>query len=470
MKQTNCKLCDFVGQGKKLSNHIGSAHKMKSWEYTVQVFHDGKRPMCLECGEETRYVAWTFKRYCKDHSAIAEAQGGKKGGVANAWNKGLTKETDKRVQQNADSCRGELNHFFGKKHDPETLAKIGSSNRLEIDVIMSRVESARGQWEVVNVDEYYRRNHYIDFNCKTCQTKAHLKLSDVERGARCKVCDKSGSSIPEQEVADFVKSLGLDIVQNSRRIISPKELDIFVPSRNVAIEFHGLYWHSREDKDKDSHLAKWKTCSEQNIRLIQIFSDEWREKRQICESIIRHALNKTSSKLDARKCKVLKLDPIVARPLLDEWHLDGKTRSSVYFGLEHKGEIVSIMSLRTPFHKKHRNSVEIARFASRLNTSVRGAIGKLLKHAKNWAREQNKTKMLTYTDLRIGTGKGYESSGFTFLKHTGRNYWHTDGNKRFNRFAFKADKSRNMTEKQVCAEAGVTQVYGPGNLSFELYL
>ena len=63
------------------------------------------------------------------------------------------------------------------------------------------------------------------------------------RGHGCPKCglifDKS-----ENEVKDFIKSLGINFIENSRNIISPLELDIYIPSHNMAIEYDGLYWHN----------------------------------------------------------------------------------------------------------------------------------------------------------------------------------------------------------------------------------
>jgi very-short-patch-repair endonuclease len=64
------------------------------------------------------------------------------------------------------------------------------------------------------------------------------------------------------------------IIENSRKIIQPYELDIYIPKKKIAIEFNGLYWHSSERKEKDYHYQKYKKCKEKGIKLIQIFEDD----------------------------------------------------------------------------------------------------------------------------------------------------------------------------------------------------
>ena len=50
----------------------------------------------------------------------------------------------------------------------------------------------------------------------------------------------NGSSIYEQELIEFVKSIyNGSVVHGDRTQIRPLELDIYLPEKNVAIEFDG---------------------------------------------------------------------------------------------------------------------------------------------------------------------------------------------------------------------------------------
>jgi hypothetical protein len=68
------------------------------------------------------------------------------------------------------------------------------------------------------------------------------------------------NSVPEQAVEALLKSLSVEYDRNSRSIISPKELDFYIPSKQIAIEVNGLYWHSEINGSKPSsyHLGKLK--------------------------------------------------------------------------------------------------------------------------------------------------------------------------------------------------------------------
>lgn len=98
---------------------------------------------------------------------------------------------------------------------------------------------------------------------------------------------KSNSySQPEEDMLAYVKSLlpnlsDNEILRNNRTVISPKELDIYIPSMNIALEFNGSYWHSLEKLEEkggiDYHKDKSVACSEKGIRLLHIYEPDWEE-------------------------------------------------------------------------------------------------------------------------------------------------------------------------------------------------
>lgn len=462
-KELSCRICGHRVHGKPLAFHIFTEHGLRAQEYTTDIIYGGKRPLCPECGGETRYSAWRFKTYCVKHSSRAESAGGAKGGRAPAWNRGKTVDSDPRILKS--TFVGDKNPFFGRHHDQETLTSIAKAKRLTEAEFLSRVESAPGTWRFIDDFSKYekRQSTFLLFICDSCGEESRRNLFNIERGASCKNCDAGGKSLQERELFDFVRSLGLNVERNVRYVISPKEVDIWVPSKRVALEYDGLYWHSRDEKDPGAPLEKLRLCQRDGIRLLSFFSDEWRDRRLVVESIIRNALGMTDRRLDARKLDLREVDASVTQPFLNRCHIDGGTRAGRHLALLADGEPVSVMTLRTPHHSRYSDCLEVARFASELGTSVRGGLGRLVGMAQDVVRGLGKSRLLTYVDLRFGTGVGYERVGFVSAGHTGRSYWHTDGHRRFNRFAFRADVSRQMTERQVCEEAGVCQVYGPGN-------
>ena len=82
----------------------------------------------------------------------------------------------------------------------------------------------------------------------------------------CPICDKENhTSFPEQALLYYIKQQFPDTINSDRNEIG-MELDIFIPSINVAIEYDGVKWHEEINKDRKKNLL----CLKKNINLIRI--------------------------------------------------------------------------------------------------------------------------------------------------------------------------------------------------------
>ena len=472
-----CKICkEFFPSLRSLATHLQCLHKTTSEEYTIiHILNLEKRPSCNVdgCVNDVRYTTFSFKRYCKNHSSFAESSAGKIGGtIKKQWNKGHTSATDERIAHQALMMSGTGNHFFGKRHTTEILSSISDKKRLSSDEYALRcLNSASSQYyEVLTpYDQYLGRARPFPplfVRCKKCLEIQERYLVDLERGTRCHHCFPTGS-LAESEVAEFVRSLGFNIVQNTRKIIPPKEIDIWVPDKKFGIEYHGLFWHSGgktndEEHTKTIHEDKRRLAAKAGIRLFQMFSDEWRDRKDIVKSMIRQRLGCITNKIGARECNVERIESNEGKAFLDRCHMDGSCRASAYFGLRSKdGKLVSVMSVRKPIQKKYGDVRELARFATELNTVCPGAASRLLKYIETWAVNEGASGILSYADLRFGDGLVYESAGFKRVGTTGSQYFYTDGADRLDRFKYRAQSGK--TEKQVAEEANVRPVWGCAN-------
>ena len=71
-----------------------------------------------------------------------------------------------------------------------------------------------------------------------------------------------------------------------------------MPSRDFAIEFNGIYWHSIECSTPASyHKDKTDLCEEKNIFLLHIFDIEWKHKENAVKNHIRLLLD-----IDIKHC------------------------------------------------------------------------------------------------------------------------------------------------------------------------
>lgn len=461
-----CLICDAnFDLGKRLSDHIKKSHEMSSEEYTIKRLLGGVRPTCPSCCGQTRYVAFSFKRYCSDCKSVAAAVGGRKGGQAPAWNRGQTKETDQRVAKAAERVTGERNPFFGRRHSFQSLQRMSASRRITPNQLSDRISSrSDGTLEVSYEDYTSRQRQYHTFRCSKCGEAAEKTLQAFERGSLCMRCHPTSTSRAEIEIGDFVRDCGYEVARNNRRFIAPKEIDVLVEDRGFALEYEGLYWHSEESgKSPRAHLHKTQECAKRDVSLLRVYADQWRDRRPTVESMIRHRLGVTQRRVHARKCSVVEVSTKDAMLFMERNHLYGHTVHRHAFGLMREGELVSVVTLRVPRQRSHRAQglVEIARFASSLNTVVSGGFQRLLPHVVKWAREGGFKGVISYADMDTGTGGVYQGAGFRVVGETGPAYWYTNGVDRFDRFRYRANGKK--PERDVATEAGVYRIYGAGS-------
>lgn len=248
-------------------------------------------------------------------------------------------------------------------------------------------------------------------------------------GHGCPLCALGkNKSIGEEQVLEFIKTLtNREIITNSRNVISPNEIDIFLPYYKLAIEYDGLYWHSVNVVGENYNLNKTEKCLEKGIKLIHIFEDEWKLKTDIVKSILIHTLGKTKNKLFARVCEVRKIDEKYSIEFLNKNHLQGFCKSDFYYGLFFKNTLVSIMSFSKSTDKSI-NSFIIDRFCSKIYTNIIGGASKLLKY---FIKKHNPSQMFAYVDRRWSEGNLYQKLGFECIKITEPTYFYFSHNERF---------------------------------------
>ena len=133
--------------------------------------------------------------------------------------------------------------------------------------------------------------------------------------------------------------------------------------------------------------------------------------------MIKAKLGKTNNKYFARKLQVKEVKTCERRDFFNTNHLHGDVNSKFALGLYQDKELISCISFRS-----HKEIIEIARFATKLNSSVVGGFSKLLKHSIIKLKGLGYSKIITYCD-RDWTpdykDSAYYKNGFTFAGDTG---------------------------------------------------
>ena len=287
------------------------------------------------------------------------------------------------------------------------------------------------------------------------------------KGSGCPKCGVSASKL-EIEIVNFIKTFySGEIITNSKDIIPPMELDIYVPSLNLAIEFNGGYWHNEKFKPKDYHLHKYNLCKSKNIRLISIWEWEIFNDKEKIKNFIKNIIIK-KVKLGARKLHIKEVSIKEQREFLNDNHLQGYVPCTLALGLYKDNELLQIMTLRA---KDKKNKIyEIGRLATKVGYSVIGGAERLFKHLLLLI---DYTEIISYNNMDKFTGEVYERLGLTFENITIPYGW-IRNNVYLPRYATQKSKlirqgyDESKSESEIMRSEGFSKIYLTGVQKFIL--
>jgi hypothetical protein len=326
-------------------------------------------------------------------------------------------------------------------------------------------------------EEYTGQYKIYHWKCVHCSTVFTSRYT-VNVHESCPKCYPI-TITDEINIKNVLAAYNIPILVNKRLIIDPFELDYYIPDLNLAIEYNGLYWHSEISgkKEQNYHLQKTQRCEEKQIKLIQIFEDEWNEKRTIVLSKIKYLFQKIKYRIFARKCIVQEIDYSLKNKFLNKYHLQGEDKSAINLGLFYKKHLVAVMTfskLRKALGQTPKeNTWELSRYAGLTNFNIIGGASKLFTY---FEKTYNPIKIITYADRRWSQGNLYLQLGFK-LDHISRpNYWYIPygGKKRYHRFNFRKNVLKdkleffdpNISEWENMKKNGYDRIWDCGNLVF----
>lgn len=285
----------------------------------------------------------------------------------------------------------------------------------------------------------------------------------------CTICNpiNTTSSIKETQLYEWC-SLYNECIASYRKI-NGKEIDIFIPSLNLGIEFNGIYWHSDKFKSSTSHLDKTALFKEHGIRLIHIMENDWDnlEKREIIKGRLLNLFNIGQIHIGARECIIKEIDNKIAREFLDKNHIQGFIQSSLYIGLYYKDEIIGCLTVgKRNIGKNSSDSYELLRSCTKIGYNISGGFSKMFKYAL----KKLPGDYVSYADRCWGEGESYKYAGFEFSHYSAPNYWYYIDGIKYHRSSFMKHKlvemgyDKNKTEFQIMDEdVKAFRVYDCGN-------
>jgi len=335
-------------------------------------------------------------------------------------------------------------------------------------------------WSNYTLMSKYRGNFTpVDVKCKL---HGMFNITPEQCRVRIDICDGCAAvngSKPELKIIEILDEYGIDYKRHYKLVTENGtfELDVYIPLYNLAIEVNGLYWHRERENgtySKIYHVRKTNECQQRGIKLLHFYDTEINDKYNIVRSIILNNLKHNTDKVYGRNTVVRYITRDVKKEFLNNYHLQGNDRSSVYLGLFYNDILVSVMTFGT---RQITGSVdhELMRYCVKSNMNILGGFSKLLKF---YITNHKVSKIKTYADRRHSDGNIYRKNNFKFLRYSTPSYWYfnTREYKLYHRYNFAKHLLKHKmlhydaskSERQIMKENNYFRVWDCGHCVFEL--
>ena len=278
---------------------------------------------------------------------------------------------------------------------------------------------------------------------------------------------KNGSvftSNGELQIKQWLKTIGIEAESSFIGGANPKQIDLKIKEKNIAIEYNGSFWHSEFNKKMYPryHLEKTQLANLNGLTLLHIFDFEWENRGNQVRSFLRSKLGKNENFVHARKCEIRTVSKDEASSFLEKWHILGACNFIEAFGLYHGDVLLSVITIG----RHHRNNREyvLSRYCTKENYTVSGGVSRLAKHAS-----KKYGKLVTWVDLRWSDGASWVKNGWELEAVLPPDYFYYDS--KSNKTVSKQSRQKNlvntpvnMTEHQHALESGLYRVYDCGKI------
>lgn len=309
---------------------------------------------------------------------------------------------------------------------PEIITRKIANSRLKLAEIWQNQLLQHNIIPLFNLQDYLDNRQKLPVKCSICNTEFQLSrfTNIAQKIVRCPSCFTPKASKSQHEIAEFIKSFGIQVQLNCRSKIHPYEIDIYIPECNVGIEYDGLYWHSERGRPdiKEALTKKLEKIQSTNLQIIMVNEYDWQNSQDIVKSRIASILGK-NKRVFARNTTVKKISKKDASTFLKINHLQGTVGCSSAYGLFYSEKLIAVMTFGKPRFAKA--EYELLRYASKMGINIVGGGSKLL---NAFILDTKPSSIISYADKRWGNGKIYEKMGFEFDGNTGLGFFYVSSN------------------------------------------
>lgn len=240
-------------------------------------------------------------------------------------------------------------------------------------------------------------------------------------------------SVYEEQVFNFLADNNIHFFDHVKDIISPLEIDFFIPQQNIAIELNPTYTHNSTynakfisssitpKKDPLYHWQKYKQCQKKNVELISLFERDLVEPTwsNFTKPFLLFKLKGAEKVYYARQIKLQNItnnkeEIHYARSFISKYHEQGNVNAQYYYKILNKNN--SILGYASFGNNQQYHKIELKRLVFKPNIQIRYGLSKIIFHFLIDYPQYN--EIYSYSNNNIGNGKSYLKAGFKFIKET----------------------------------------------------
>lgn len=221
-------------------------------------------PKCIVCGNKPSFESGKYKKFCSCSCA------GKYNTEANKKTKELR--------------YGNPNYNNITKNKKTCLEKYGRDNVFKGEEGKALV--IEGSMKKYGVSNPHKTKEVIN---KTKNTNLLKYGKTIPKNFRARNISKG-----ETEVFEYITSIiNQEVIHSDRKTLEHFELDIYIPSLKLGVEYDGDYWHSLPRMiERDER--KNQVCHQKGIRLIRIKESDWLKNQEEIKMRLKEILCSTN--------------------------------------------------------------------------------------------------------------------------------------------------------------------------------
>ena len=322
-------------------------------------YHIDKSPRCPTCGKYVNFYRFSegFRHYCsnecanKNENNVNIKLNNKHKTIENKW---LNRGYKIKYTENKNEF---LVYNQCNLHNPFKIKKYTFFNRQGKDIIM----------------------------CPICNPEKNMETSI------------------EYKIRLILEKHNIKFTQHVRYIISPRELDFYLPAYKVAIECNGIYWHSGIN-GKNRFKVKYELLSKTDIQMLTFWEDDIHYNIDKIENIILRSCN-LEKKLFSNDTVIREIDIDICKSFINNNSIKKYIISNINLGLFKDDKLLFVMT----FSNNNDNNYTLNQICYKDNLYVINSEKLLLYYFFN---NYKFNKLITYCDLEIENNKLYEKLGF----------------------------------------------------------